>query len=456
MNKLLLTCMFFIFLGEDSFATDYNLKKHIELSVNNDPEFQAIISEKNKIKHIVDQGLPSRQVTLSISSENGYSSDSDQNTELISGELSKEIIESGTEFSIGHSKTVRPDRQEDVTQIRLEQSLYKNMFGRDVRLKKASLSEQEKIKALEITEAEENYFVAILKQYLELSKAFRDYKLSEKIHAESLKLKNNVESKVKSKIASKTDLNRSRLLVLLRQEEILKNKNIFETLKNQIEKSVSIEFKSFEVKDSDKLVKKLEDVAKKIVSPEWKATRASLIAHLRESSSSKEAKLLDRVNSPELNLVVGYNKDDSSRFSTVIKRNETVVGLRLEIPFGDTKSNADYQISKVDLLKSQIQRRVGAVNFDKAKKDLLNKLTQAREQLNIDSEKVKLTQMIIQEEEKRFSIGRLDLETLIQLKSDFATYRVNQEQSKLTYGQALIDWLALNDKLDRNNITNSL
>ena len=60
---------------------------------------------------------------------------------------------------------------------------------------------------------------------------------------------------------------------------------------------------------------------------------------------------------------------------------------------------------------------------------------------------MKLTADIMMEEERRFSLGRLDLDTLIELKSDYASYRAALEQSKLIYGMILIDWLELADNL---------
>jgi outer membrane protein TolC len=441
---------------QSAYSAELNLLKHLKLSFQNDPDFQQIIQDKQRLKFIVDQGLPSRQVTLSVSNENGYSSESDQNTTLTTGELSKEIIESGTELSLSHTKTTRPDRKENVTQIRLEQSLYKNMLGRDVRLKKESLEEQKKLNSLELQELQEQYLSKILKKYLELSKSYRDYILAKNIHEEAKRLKSNVESKLNSKIASVTDLNRAKLLILLREEEFLEKQNIFESLKSQIIKTISFEFDQFVESDSDKLINILQKLETKLSNPQWESTRSSKIATYKEDFLRKEAVLKDRFNSPELNLVVGYNKDDSSRFSTVIKRNEAVVGLRLEVPFGDTRSSADSQLANIDLLKSQTEYKKDALEYQRQKTIMLNKLKQVKEQLQIDSKKVKLTKMILKDEQKRFSIGRIELETLIQLKTDFASYRVKEEQSKLGHAVVLIDWLNLNDALESSEIFNRL
>ena len=91
--------------------------------------------------------------------------------------------------------------------------------------------DKEKLRNWEIDESEENYFAQNLKQYLELNKIFREYKLSQKTYQEAIRFKKSVESKLKSNVARSTDLNRTRLLVLLRKEETSEKKNAFYSLK---------------------------------------------------------------------------------------------------------------------------------------------------------------------------------------------------------------------------------
>ena len=453
MKKLLLCLLLWLAHPCLSFGKNIPFAQYLALALKHDPEYQAITAERKKLLYLVDQGLPSRETTLSLRNESGYSSDSDKNTTLLRADLSKKIIASGTELALSHSKTTRPDREENVTQFRFEQSLYKNMFGRDTRLQKESLTEREKLKALEIQESEKNYWAKTLKQYLELSKAFREYKLAQKIYREAVRLKKSVQSKVASKVARRTDLNRSQLLVLLRREEVLEKRNTFRTLKNKIEKTINDTFGTSPAQDSDKLVAQLQTMVKQLAPLEWTATRAYQMSQLSESFHAKESLLQDRADAPDFRLIAGYSKDNSSRFSATVNRNETVIGLRLDIPFGDTKSSANYQLSKVELLKSQIQTERASVEFEKSKEALANGLKQAKERLKIDAEKVRLTGRIIVEEEKRFAIGKIDLETLIQLKSDYGTYRTQRERSRLRYGRILIDWLTLNDALQTKEMS---
>src|SRR5690606_20905234 len=119
-------------------------------------------------------------------------SENNADTLRLSGGIQKEIIQSGTELSITHTKTERPDREEKVTEFRLEQSLYKNFLGSDVRLKRETLSEEEKLLYLQMLENYEEYLVSITTAFLDYRKAALDLKLARDIYDEASKLQKNV------------------------------------------------------------------------------------------------------------------------------------------------------------------------------------------------------------------------------------------------------------------------
>lgn len=426
-------------------AKELNFTTYIELSKKNDPDFKKILVEQKKISQLLDQNLPSRKMTLTLNNENGYNADSSQNTSIFSGKIAKEVIETGTALSVSHTKTIRPDRHENVTQVRIEQSLYKNALGRDVELKKSSLSEQEKLNVLEIEEQYENYFASILKRYILLGRYYREYKLSETIYREALRLQKNVSARRKDKIATRTDLSKTKLLVVLKEEDLLEKKNTFIVQQESIERTINSKFESFNGDDLNDLILQLEKSYKKI---DYNSKfRILEIAKIQENILSKEALLKERAMRPELNLVVGYNKDESNRFATNINRNETVVGLNLEIPIGDTQSKANYEVARIELLKSQILARKEKLDYETKLTGLENSLKKVQGQLIIDKSKIELIKGIISEEEKRYAIGKLDLKALIDLKNDYHAYQMKYEESKLEYGNILIDYLNYYDHL---------
>ena len=428
-------------------STATNLAGYFNHLKKSDPAYEQIQADRESITYIIDQGMPTPRTTLRIRNEKGINSETNQDTTVLTGSVNKEIVETGTALSATHTQTTRPDREEDVTQLRLEQSLYKNMFGRDVRLRKENLTLREQLRTFEVLENYESYLVQGLNRYLTLNKIYNDYKLAEKLYKEALNLHKNVQAKRRSNIASVTDVKRSELLLLLRQEEQALLKSQYETARQEIETVLKTKMHEFESNESQQLVELLEKQKMAVKESAVDSFRAYQIASLRKVMADQEVTLIKREFGPEVNLIAGYNKDDSTRFATSIKRTETVIGIQLEIPLGDDQAKAQTQLAKVDSLRAQIHERQTKLAFEQQLTALTLRLDQQKEQLKIDGRKVELMESIVDDDEKRFSIGRLELERLIELKNNYATYRKQYEQSKLSYLQSLIEWLALNDKL---------
>ena len=434
-------------LSSSVLAKAITVKEFLDLYQNSDPEFKSLELSQKSLDYFIDEALPSRKTVLSISNENGYTSDSAQNTTVLSGEVLKEIIETGTQLSVSHTKTKRPDRAENVTEFRVEQSLYRNMFGRDVRLKKDALSLQRDLQKMQFTENYEQLLSDSLNQYLLLNKATNDLSLAQRIYEEANNLYKNISDKRKSQIASQTDVKRSRLLVLLRKQELITAKSTLATLKKQIEQTLGLDNFSLDSKQSNKLLNILLNNVNSHQKISYNRLRTHRILTLKEEVLQKEETLAGRLDSPQLDLIAGYNKDDSTRFSTRVQRDEKVVGLSLTVPFGDSQAKAVHQISKIDSKKASISKKINKLSVNKEIESIKAMLLESREQLKVDKEKVSLVKSILKDDEGRYRIGKIDLESLIEIKNNFATYRAQYEASKLKYAQIALDWLSITDQL---------
>ncbi|MCB9091479.1 MAG: TolC family protein [Halobacteriovoraceae bacterium] len=423
------------------------VEKFVQLIEKNDPEYLKIFSEDKKIENLIDSELPSRKWELSVSQEKGYSSDNNSDTSVLQGEITKEIIETGTALSVNHTKTRRPDRREDVTELRVEQNLLKNVFGRDVRLQKEGLKEQVSKEKLQLEERYEGYLQERLLLFLDYKKSFLDYKLAEQIHSEALKLKKNVYQKYRSKIATKTDFNRSELLVLLREEDLLSKKRVYNSRKNEIQNIVGETFlldqpdisKEFVFNIGIDQLIKLQN--KQTDLRDWK------VVDLKEKIAQKDYTLSKRNRYPEVNFIAGFNRDDSSRFSSNINRDETVVGLELIVPLGDSQAKANEEIASVNLYQTEIEKRMIQNDWNRTCDETKTQLLHFKKVLDVDKKKILVTEKILKEEERRYGYGRIELDSLIEIKNDYASYRLQYQADLLEFNKYILTWLALNDKL---------
>ena len=183
-----------------------------------------------------------------------------------------------------------------MTQFRIEQSLYKNFLGRDVRLKKISLKHEKELGKLKVLEEYEEYLLLLANAYLDYQKAYLDAKLSEKIYHESLKLERNVRNKLKSKIANRTDMNRSRLLVLLKKEDLINKKKALDLIKKEVSKLTGLKGSSLIPSLLGEKYLSLTQWRGYFSDSSTKKSRALLIAELEEEIAKKNSILKNREN----------------------------------------------------------------------------------------------------------------------------------------------------------------
>lgn len=432
-------------------AKELSYQDYLKQVYENDPLIKSYKLEIKSSQHAINQQLPTNQYLFSLEEERGYSiSGADFNTRYTTGRLSKEIIDSGTSIGLQHNETTRPDRSEKVTEVRVDQSLLRNSFGRDTRLKRKSLETQYKAKKIEVDELIETRLATRLKQYLDYQRAYLELDLARNILNEVNSLYQVIDDRYKKRVATKTDLNRGKLLRIDRTEEVIAKKNNFIEAKSQTLNGLGedqLHLKSINPPKDLSLYKKLIEVEKSSKKIDFETSRDYRRLQMKLESSKDELTLAQRLQSLDLNFFGGYSRDNSNRFNARINREEVFAGLRLEIPFGDDQSQATEQIARVVLDNDQITAKTQKESFVNNKAFIATQINELKEYVKIRAEKVEVTKEIIKDEQRRYEIGRYELENLIDLKNNYASYRNDFVLSQIELSKKIIDWLDLNDSL---------
>ncbi len=422
------------------------MKEFLIAATKNDPSVKNILNDNQKVDFIINGGLPSRQITLGVENEFGISSGSGQNISVLSGSLSKDFIETGTNLGFKYVNSDLPGRQENITEFRVEQSLYKNFFGRDVRLKKESLIIEQEIIRLETLETYENYIKDISKQYLDYSQAFLDKNIAEKIYEGSIKLQNNVLEKNKKRIASQIDVDRANLLVLLKKESLINKTRNLESRLHKINRLISQNVNQY-LPEVDFNISSNEVLTKLADNTEFFGFRTYRIINLKEEKSYKAVTLTQRLTDPKFNLFAGYDIENSKRFSTMVNQNQAVVGIKFEMPLWDTKSKAELMSTSLELQKIELLKKSTLLDLEKERNELVSQLRESNEKLALSKEKVEITKRILALEDKRYKYGKIELEKLIEIGNDFEEYQFKYHFDLINHNKLLVDFLALKDQL---------
>lgn len=443
--KTFLTCMFlFTTMAASAKEKNVSFLEFLELAKENDPNLSLIMADKERTKFLVDLGLPARQLLLQAQSEYGVSVKDKQTTNRNSANLSRNFLETGTVVSVGYTNNDLADRTEEVTEFTLTQALYRNLFGRYTRLQKKSLEDEAYSLSLQVVDTYENYLSQLGSLYLDYAQAWHNVDLAKRILAETEALQKNVEKMKKNNIASATDVDRAKLQVALRKEDLVNLESQLESLGARLIAAANLP-QTIVRPNLDSFTVMLKSLQVEGIA--YEELRVAKIAESNEQAADKRLKLSASLNDPALNLVLGHKIDESSRFGTSVNREEQVIGLQLEIPFGNTRNNALEKEAALEKLKSGIrkfgQKRDSMQRFQVLRVQLKN----AKEVMELNQRKLSLSQKVYEGDLRRYQYGNLALDRLIEAKNAFSLHRYQLFASAANYYKIALSWLDISDRL---------
>lgn len=448
--KNLVFAFLFYSLTANSAPIKMELQNFLSQTKKNDSNIESIIADRLKSRYYVDMSLPSRQTLLEIRNEYGFTR-GEPGTTIMSAVLSKPILETGSKLTLGRTVTDRPDREEEITELRIEQALWRNAFGSQIRKQITNLDLERSVMELQVIEAYEDYIEQVIHSYLDLTSSYLNYSTAQRLHQESVLLLNNVQRRMKRNIASSTDLNRARLQVALRKENELQSKVNLETQSQAILRMTGLEYGSIVIPETTlEMGNGLENMDIGI-SQFLSSSRSRKIYDKQEIVALANLDFEKQNLKPAANLLVGFNIDKSSRFGTTINREEAVVGVNIQIPFGDTSTQAQIKEASYLLLKSKLARKSFNAAIEESLHVIKNKILRQREQVAISKSKKVLAAEIVKSEEKRYQTGRVQLENLIEDRNNLAQYEFAYLTDLTVLNKLIVQWLSLTDQLiDKN------
>ena len=434
----------FIFLiGLNVHAKTLTLEQYLTLIKANDSEFKVLKLEAEKANYFIDENLPSRAVLLSIENENGFSND-DSKTNKISTTLSKKVLETGTIFSTTHTLNDKSESKENITKFRFEQSLLKNFMGKKSRLQKLSLEKKKNILELETQERIENYLRDKIKLYLDFVHATYDLRLAKQLHRDAKKLHQFVLDKLNKNVANRTDLKRISLQIILREEEILKKEANFDSLKKKIMAISGFDGADIEPEYDLLLNKKYPFHVNDFIPSRY---RHYAIAAQSKRAHFFEREFAKRAQYPGLSLLAGYDIDNSKGLLSDTNNRAAVIGLKFSISLGDSKVDAQSNIANLNFLKSESMYRKKEQALRVLYNDFKQRLKKIEKKLKLGRSKIELIADILKEDNRRYRVGKIDLDKIIENNNDYAQYQFQHSQNRIEFNKIYADWLSFNDEL---------
>lgn len=326
---------------------------------------------------------------------------------------------------------------------KISQPLIRNAMGKLHHLQKKQLRINDEILILLIREAYEDHMASLINLYYDWVLAYIKVLAAETSLNENKKILSDVEDKYNHKIALLKDVNRIKLQVIEKLDQLILSQKDYANITSQIANALDIkDLKKYSPSlISTSLYKKSNEEITKIIQN----SRQQRINDYILETSNLHGAILKADTLPQLDLYAQLNRAESQQISNA--QTELSIGLSLEKNLFQTQKKAEIEKSKWQINKNKLvnQNRIG---------DLYTVLLQLQENIQYyqqviisSQEKIVLSRSIVEEENKEYKFGRVSLDQLIRSKDQYDSYLTQLDIYKIKLETSKIEWLRLTDKL---------
>lgn len=432
-----------LFCGSTS-AREISLREFLQTAKKHDLEFDKVLIEKLPTEYSKDLQLPVSQYLIEVRNEYGLAQNLPR-TSTLGISAGKNFNSTGTDLVLAYENNAQVGRTEEVTTLTLEQSLYRNILGSRTRQLARSVEASNQSLKLVVTEAYEDRLAELSKQYLQWKEAYLKLVAARQLFADAKWIEKNAKARLSKSVALPIDLDRTMLQVLSREQSVLEQEAEFRGRSEAITKLAGIPEPLVPAQGSD------WDLATLDLSGAWesfqKSSRGLQALRLEEDAAAEQLEYQKEALSPDLKALLGYRVDTSVRFNTPVNRNEWIVGFNLEIPLGNSQTDAAVKQAVYELKKAVLEKRTFEQSMRIQISDNTERIERLVKRVDLSKRKWELSQRIARAEERRYNQGSVDLLTLITAENDLAENYANYLTTQTELDKQIVEYLRLVDLL---------
>lgn len=430
-------------------SEELTLKQFIENFKKHDPRQEFILSQLMQIRYNKELNLPAKQWLLEINTNYNFELNDKPKTFTQNLTITRNNAQTGTDISVGLEKNELVGREEETKSLSLEQSLINNPLGMTYRKRERIQDEVNQQIRLEVEETYEDYLAERINFYLDFQNSFWQKSLARESYLAALKLQKEVGLRRKKNIARQVDMDRIRVQVIQSQNQIREVEKDFHRFYAALSQSLpSLDAKSL-LKFPESEIPYIEEEFdfEKEIEQFWEGSRTSKMI-LSEVNSSRENVLVQkRELLPELKLVLGYNQDDSTRFTSSANREEAVIGFNFNFAFKNSQDKARVAQAKLQEAQSLVKKRQVERETKAELRGLYRQIKIEKIQVEALSERYTVSRRLLQGELKNYQLGRVTLRDLIDAQNILINAQRDLLNVKTSLAKNIVAWKRITDTL---------
>lgn len=420
----------------------------IRTAVKNDESFESILTGELALKYKRGLALPPKDLVLSVRAQHEFFLSQDRSEPGVAVSLSRLFPMTGTGLTAEYSATPYPSSEGVYSGLAfyVSQPIASNAFGRNTRILDELTGAEIDLARYQITEAYEDYLASVMAVYYNWYLAFENRKIASSAYEQSLKLLENIKNRQKSNIALPIDVNKVRIQVLGKKENLIALEKEYAERLNLVKQSLRYSG-SEELRPSDPFSFGREAAAfDKEYAVFKSSSRTCAVLDLLEKKSSLSLSKYSDDLLPSADLKLGYEADGGD-FG--LKRTESSMffGLSLTWLFSDQAGRAAHETAKVTERTQRLSNRSKRAELAALLKNLHLQLQREKELIDTADEKIGLSRLILEDETVNYSYGKVSLNDLIDAANRIDDNNFNKLAHLVKHKLLFTEWQRLTDTL---------
>jgi len=435
-------------LGNVENQETLGIEEYLMLAARNDAFFEEILIDELALQYRKDIGIAARDLVFSVKNNYEYFPRQERGDRETQIALSKLFPYIGTEVTASYktAPSLASRQNSSAMTIAISQPIAENAFGRATRLRDKIIGVEIDVVLHQIAEAYEDYLATVITAYLTWYEAYENYKIGESSYRENLKLKENMEERMKSNIALPIDVNKITLQVLAKQETLISLRTRYQNAVNFIVDSIAYEGDKKLVPVKPDLYAGLSIDFESNYARFHEESRTAQILGLLEIKSDLSVKEEFDDLLPSIAVQAGSTWDWTGQQA---EREDHLIfaGVTMSWSIFEQVDRAEYNTAKIDRDKTRLT--TGNI-LDGLYVDLLNlyqQVSRERELAAIAAEKIESARSVLDAETENYSFGKVTLNDYIDAVNVYDNNRFNRVLRDVSAQKLIVEWLRLSDQL---------
>lgn len=433
-------------------TTALSLPEFIKQAAQNDTTFETILIDQLALQHRRDALLPDSDLIMDLKYQYNFYLDQDRNNPQASLSLSKLFPYNGTEVSLsyGKSSSVFSNSEDASLELLISQPIGSNAFGTATRLQDKIIGIENEVSRYQIVEAYEDYLASLTAVYYNWYSAYENLKVGQLSVQSNRKLMDNILERQAQKIALPIDVNKMKLLLIGKQENVIVLQEVYDTYANLIAKAINQKehFAYTPVKPAQPAsgIQFKPDYASFIES-----SRTYRILQLLEQQGNLEVTKVADDLLPSTSLLLGYALQGQD-WDIQQQQDNLFAGISVSWPIGRSVTKAKKQLAQIAHKKTVLSNQNKYAELGINLKNLFLQIQREQKLITIAASKISLAEAVLQDEAENYSFGKVSLNDYITAVNRVDENRFSYTEHSVQLNKLLIEWLRLTDQLVDENV----